>query len=208
MLKKETTVIYLLVISGAGMLFCFFNTNLSFSIVGTAVLLTTLYSIPLLPFKFLRFTRKAGVLKTILLAFTWAYVTAFIPMQKTYLLLSNANLFILTGRFLFMLMLCIIFDSRDMAVDKIRGLRSLATDLKPATLQVLIFIIFALLFISNFFFRNYGITVYQSIALQISTIALLIVYFYSNKKQGYLFYYFFVDGMMLFSALATYIAGI
>ena len=62
--------------------------------------------------------------------------------------------------------------------------------------------------ISNFFFRNYGITLSQSIALQVSTIALLAVYFYSNKKQGYLFYYFFVDGMMLFSALATYIAGI
>ena len=85
---------------------------------------------------------------------------------------------------------------------------SLATDLKPSTLKLLIYIIFAVLFISNFFFQYYGITIYQSIALQISTLALLIVYFYSGKKQGYLFYYFIVDGLMLFSALATYIAGI
>jgi len=37
---------------------------------------------------------------------------------------------------------------------------------------------------------------------------LMVVYFYSGKKQGYLFYYFFVDGMMLFSALTTYVASI
>ena len=208
LLKKEVTGICLFVFSAAGLLICFFQSALSINFIITAGLLTILYAVPLLPFKFLKFTRKAGVLKTLLLAFTWTYVTTFIPMQKSYLLLDNADFFILTRRFLFMLMLCIIFDNRDNAIDKMRGLRSLATDLKPATLKIIIYIIFALLFISNFFFRYYGITLYQSIALQISTIALLIVYFYSTKKQGYLFYYFFVDGMMLFSALATYIAGI
>ena len=105
--------------------------------------------------------------------------------------------------FLFMLMLCIIFDNRDKAIDKMRGLHSLATDLKPAVLKILIYFIFVVLFTSNFFYKDYGITFYQSIALQISTLALLIVYFYSAKKRSYLFYYFIVDGLMLFSALAT-----
>jgi 4-hydroxybenzoate polyprenyltransferase len=170
--------------------------------------LTILYAVPLLPVPFLKFTRRAGVLKTILLAFTWSFVTVIIPLQKDYWQLNNADIFIISRRFLFMLMLCIIFDNRDKDMDKIRGLRSLATDLTPVTLRILIYFIFALLFSSNFFFRNYGITLAQSIALQVSTIALLAVYFYSTKKQGYLFYYFFVDGMMLFSALATYIASI
>ncbi|MFZ1370493.1 MAG: hypothetical protein WAR78_08920, partial [Ferruginibacter sp.] len=93
-------------------------------------------------------------------------------------------------------------------VDKIRGLRSLATDLSPGVLKALVYIIFATLFISNFLFRDYGITWNQSMALQVSTVALLFVYFYAAKKRSYLFYYFFVDGMMLFSALATYVAGI
>ncbi|MEP7256000.1 MAG: hypothetical protein ABI666_09490 [Ferruginibacter sp.] len=208
LLKKEATAVLLLVFSAAGLLFCLWRSAIPISFVITAVLLTIIYSIPLLPFTFLLFTRRAGVLKTIVLALTWTYVTAFIPMQKTYLLLDNADLFIISRRFLFMLMLCIIFDSRDIAVDKIRGLHSLATDLKPGTLKFLVYTIFAVLFVSNFFFRYYGITIYQSIALQISTLALLIVYFYSTKKQGYLFYYFIVDGLMLFSALATYIAGI
>ncbi len=208
LLKKETSGYLLLLISAIGLLYCFLQAAIPLHFVVTAVLLTILYAVPLLPISFLQFTRKAGVLKTILLAFTWAYVTVIIPLQKDYWVLNNADLFIITRRFLFMLMLCIIFDNRDKEIDKIRGLHSLATDLKPVTFRVLIYLIFALLFISNFFFRYYGITLSESIALQVSTIALLAVYFYSNKKQGYLFYYFFVDGMMLFSALATYIAGI
>jgi hypothetical protein len=206
--KKEATALYLLFFSAAGLLACFFRSSLPLNHVIFAILLTVIYSIPLLPFSFLRFTRKAGVLKTTLLAFTWMYVTAYLPMQKNYAMLDAADFFILTRRFLFMLMLCIIFDSRDIAVDKIRGLHTLATDLGTATLQYLVYIIFIVLFATNFFSTYYGMTSYQSIALQTSTITLLIVYFYSTREQGYLFYYFIVDGLMIFSALATCIASI
>lgn len=207
-IKKEATNFFLFLTATAGMAFCFFKSALPINHVFVAILLTVLYSIPLLPFRFLYFTRKAGVLKTILLAFTWTYVTVFIPIQKSYLLLDNADLFIITRRFLFMLMLCIIFDNRDKAVDKIRGLHSLATDLSPAVLRILIYTIFVILFGSNFFYKDYGITLAQSVALQISTLALLMTYFYSAKKRNYFFYYFIVDGLMLFSALATCIASI
>lgn len=208
LLQYESTGFVLLVISALGSGICLYGSGLLIGHVVTAVLLTVLYSIPLFPVPFLQFTRKAGVLKTILLAFTWAYVTAFIPMQKSYGLLDHADLFVISRRFLFMLMLCIIFDNRDKAIDKIRGLHSLATDLKPGMLKLLVYIIFAALFVSNFFYPDHHITFNQSIALQISTLALLSVYFYSAKMRGYLFYYFIVDGLMLFSALATYIAGI
>jgi hypothetical protein len=208
LLKKEAAGLGLFLFAAAGLLYCLYRSSLPVEVIVTAFLLTVLYAIPLLPLRMLHFTRKAGVLKTILLAFTWAYVTAFIPIQKSYLLLNNADLFIISRRFLFMLMLCIIFDNRDKDVDKIRGLHSLATDLKPAVLRGLIYFIFAVLFISNFFSQDHGITFKQSIALQISTLALLAVYFYSAKNRSYLFYYFIVDGLMLFSALATYIAGI
>lgn len=122
--------------------------------------------------------------------------------------LDAADSFVIGYRFLFMLLLCILFDSRDMAVDKIRGLRSLATVLKPGQLNKLVMIIFGVMFSSVFFYKDYSITYHQSVALQVSALALLTVYFYAAKKQTYLFYYFMVDGLMLFSALATTIAGI
>jgi 4-hydroxybenzoate polyprenyltransferase len=198
----------ILLLSAAGAMYCLYKHSLPVEFICTSFLLTCLYALPLLPFKPFYFMRKAGVVKTFLLAFTWAYVTVFIPLQKSYLHLSSAELFVFTRRFLFMLMLCIIFDNRDKAVDKIRGLNSLATVLKPAQLRIFIYLIFVTLFSTNFLYRYYGITFSQSVALHISTLALLAVYFYSLKKRSYLFYYFFVDGMMLFSAIATYIAGI
>lgn len=207
-LRKETKGFLLLIVSSSGLLYCFSQSSISLQLVIPAVLLTVLYTVPLLPLSFLKFTRKAGVLKTVLLAFTWTYVTVIVALQKDYWLLDSADLFIINRRFLFMLMLCIIFDNRDKAVDKIRGLHSLATVLKPAHLRALVYLIFVILFTTNFSYRYYEITFSQSVALHISTLALLAVYFYSLKKRGYLFYYFFVDGMMLFSALATYIAGI
>ena len=208
LVKKELPEILLLLISAAGLMVCFLFSRLDYPPVIAAIFLTLLYSLPLLPFRFLQFTRKAGIMKTTLLAFTWTHVTAFIPLQKQVESLSNGDWFILTRRFLFMLMLCIIFDSRDIAVDKIRGLRSLATDLSPKNLRNLIGVIFVLLFATNFLFHYFGVSIAHAIAMQVSTIALLIAYYYSTKKQGYLFYYFFIDGLMIFSAFATYLAGI
>lgn len=206
--KNESTTLGLMLVAAAGMTYCFYQSGLTLKFVLPAFLLTLLYAVPLLPFRFLKFTRKAGVLKTILLAFTWAYVTVLIPVEKSSWLLNSSEVFVFTRRFLFMLMLCIIFDNRDKAVDKIRGLHSLATDLSPGLIKLLVFVIFAVLFGSNFFYKNYYISFSHSLALQISTLALLAVYFYSAKKRSYLFYYFIVDGLMLFSALATGIASI
>mgnify|MGYP003542020399 CR=1 FL=1 len=206
--QKERTGLFLMFFSGVGFVFCFLKSGLDISFALYATILTIVYAVPLLPFKFLRFTRKAGVLKTLLLAFTWAYVTVLIPLQKNYWMLDNADLFVFTRRFLFMLMLCIIFDNRDKNVDKIRGLHSLATDLKPLAFNLLVCIVFVVLFVSNFFYNSFHIHFYHSIGLQVSTLALLFVYFFSLKKRGYLFYYFIVDGMMLFSAIATLVAGI
>jgi 4-hydroxybenzoate polyprenyltransferase len=208
LLQQDKIAAVILAVSAAGTVLSFFKSSLNLPYVLTAMALTIFYAIPLLPFKFLHFTRKAGVLKTIVLAFAWTYVTAFLPLDKSPELLTGADIFIMSRRFLFMLMLCIIFDNRDKAVDKIRGLHSLATDLGSQQLLLLIAVIFVILFGTNFLCVTYGISFAQSIALQTSTIALLIVYFFSTRKQGYLFYYFIVDGLMLFSALTTFIAGI
>ncbi|MEI9959122.1 MAG: hypothetical protein WDM90_23050 [Ferruginibacter sp.] len=159
LLKKKMTGLVILILSAIGLCFCLVQYPLPAVFIITAFLLTCLYALPLLPFSFLYFTRKAGVLKTVLLAFTWAYVTVIIPLQKDYLLLNNAGLFVFTRRFLFMLMLCIIFDNRDKTVDKIRGLHSLATDLKPAHLRMLIFFIFVILFTTNFLYSYYRINI-------------------------------------------------
>ncbi len=191
-----------------GVIVLFLPSGVSLFNGGIAVLLTVVYSIPLLPYKSLDVARKAGFLKTILLAFTWMFVTAYIPMTGYPIQFSTLGILIMAKRFLFMLMLCIIFDNRDINVDKINGLHSLATDLSPKLMQWLISIVFVLLFTLNFFFGKHGVSSRQVMALQLSSLTTMVVYFLSRKKQGYFFYYFVVDGMMILMTLLTTIASI
>ncbi len=205
---SSPATVFFLLSGGLGVLLLFSTSHIALQNVGIAFLLTFLYSLPLLPLKHLAFIRKAGFVKTVLLAFTWMFVTAYLPMAQYHMQFSYLGLLVLVKRFLFMLMLCILFDNRDAAVDKIRGLSSLATDLSPAVMKWLIYILFCLLFAVNYLLWDNGITLRQHFALQLAGIATLIVYFFSTKKQGYIFYYFIVDGLMFLSALLVTLASI
>ncbi len=199
---------FFLLLGGVGACYFYFASHLSIVDAAVACLLTLSYSLPLLPFKQLAIVRKAGFLKTILLAFTWTFVTAWLPLADQNLHFTVIGILIMAKRFLFMLMLCILFDNRDIAVDKVHGLHSLATDLSPKTMQYLIYAVFVALFALNFFLGRHGLTAKQVAALQLSAIINLLVYFFSTKKQGYLFYYFIVDGMMVLMVLLTTMASI
>lgn len=192
----------------AGMLFCITRLHLvMYNIIFTFILLG-LYAIPVMPFKQLHFTRKAGFLKTILLAFAWTIVTILIPLQISILQMGHAVLLLFINRFLFMLMLCIIFDKRDAAMDKIRGLQSLATDIKPLLLHYLMGFIFVSYLAISYSLRAYQVSLLQVAALIVAGIITLFIYISSFKKRGYLFYYFIVDGLMFLSALLTGLAGL
>ena len=95
---------------------------------------------------------------------------------------------IFIGRFLFMLLLCIIFDNRDVAVDKIRGLQSLATAFNPIVLHFLIAFIFMGYCSINYFIKGYGVKTDQVIALDLIGLVSLIMYVVSLQKRGYFFY--------------------
>jgi len=206
--RKERIKIALLAVYATGLLICYFKSALTINLIWPAVALNILYTMPLLPFKVLSFTKRIGFLKTILLAFTWMYVTGFLPLQKTVDSLTGIEMALFLNRFLFMLLLCVVFDNRDASIDKIKGLHSIATDLKPAAVKFLVLILFVLLTGSVYFLRYFGMNLEQAFALLISALAVGYIYYLSLQKRGYFFYYFFVDGLMLFSTLAVYVASI
>jgi 4-hydroxybenzoate polyprenyltransferase len=106
-----------------------------------------------------------------------------------------------------MLMLCIIFDKRDVAVDKIRGLQSLITKMNPTTIKQLYnVVLLAYLFCSIYFFKNaFPVGILQPL---IMTLILWFAFKKSLQQRGYLFYYFFIDGLMLLSLAASYFTQI
>jgi hypothetical protein len=159
------------------------------------------------PVKALKRTVKAGFVKTVLLALTWTYVTIAIPAQLNLMEADLTVVLLFITRFLFMLMLCAIFDSRDSVVDKVHGLKSLATDVSRPVLKLIMLSTFFLYMIMGVMLRFYLHSLPQTIAFLITGAVVLFVYFLSLKKQGYIFYYFIVDGLMLFSAIATFVAA-
>lgn len=207
-LKHQLSNLLVLLPASAGLIIAASRLQNLLPEIGIALVLTLLYALPLLPFKLSLIARKAGLLKTILLAFSWAFITVYLPYQ----LAPSGNWYVmlqlLINRFLFMLMLCIIFDARDTKVDKIRGLQSLTTLLNSKTIKQIMLMIFAAYLINGFILRIYYQEIPQIAALLITGLCTALVYLLSLKKQGYFFYYFIVDGLMLFSALAAYVASI
>lgn len=203
--KRSSFLVLLLAISG--MLYCFTRLNLVMYNLIIAIVLLGVYSLPVMPIKQFLLFRKAGVFKTVILALSWTIITTLVPLQTSLLKMDQPGTMILINRFLLMMMLCLIFDKRDATVDKMRGLQSIATAIKPGMLHFL----FALFFIGYimicYFMNTYQVTMLQVIALMIAGVATLIVYVVSLKKRGYLFYYFLVDGLMFLSAMLTGFAG-
>lgn len=171
-----------------------------------AVFLTLLYSLPLWPFSFAKKLQSIGFFKTVLLAFTWAYITTILPAID----LLQTNIIpvcvLLAARFCFMLLLCIIFDKRDISVDKSHGLHSLATDTPEKSLNTIIHLVFIAYVVIGLMLRYNFNDKPQMFAFLITGGFVWWIYTLSLKKQGYLFYYFVVDGLMIVSALGSFIA--
>ncbi|MCY7292924.1 MAG: hypothetical protein LH615_12160 [Ferruginibacter sp.] len=207
-LKNNISFISMFLIAAAGSLFFLLQVQYLLIYILMGVFLTLLYSLPLWPYKPFKKLQKLGFFKTILLSFTWAYITTVLPaahmMQED--IFPIAILF--AARCCFMLLLCIIFDRRDISIDKLHGLRSLATDLPKQKLNIIIHIVFVLYFAMGLFLRFYFNDKPQMFAFLITGAIVWLVYNLSLKKRGYLFYYFLVDGLMLVSAMGTFIASL
>ncbi len=203
-LAKNAGYLYLLMLAGVGMAATFTQISFAYKWIAGAVLCTLLYSLPLWPVSWAHVLRKAGFLKTILLSFTWAYVTCLLPVfVEGFEIISAQILLLFATRFFFTLMLCLIFDERDAHIDKVHALHSLATDLGAKKTKVAMVSTFVLYITCGVVLRVLQQELWQLIAFAISGIAVWQVYRNSSKKQDYVFYYFVVDGLMLFTSLLT-----
>ena len=97
--KENISYFSIFFVAGAGMLVTLYFLPHIYLYVAIAILLTLLYSLPLWPFEFAKYLRKAGFLKTTLLAFTWAYVTIIIPSVPILFSEPSAVMTLLTARF-------------------------------------------------------------------------------------------------------------
>ena len=168
--------------------------------------LTLLYTIIVLPILKNIPEKSNGLMKTFILALTWTFVTVTIPLHDQWFQFGFWVL--ISTRFLFLLMLCIIFDARDSKLDFLLKMDTSVTKIDSKVLSVLMFVLILINGLLLFLFGKVFQSQSQVFVLMCSSALAFLLYLLSFKKRGYFFYYFIVDGMMLLSSFASYMLTI
>ena len=203
--QRNKNIHFILLIAGVLLiLFSFFSFHLKHFIILTCLAgIAFLYSFPFLPFGKRKRIKDYGIFKIITLAFLWTLVTVWFPV-------NNMNYdtalfsFIFIKRFVFMFVLCLLFDVRDIEIDDKESIKTLAVTLgkkKSYRLAYLSLILFILLSVAQFFYipqKGFLIAMLISSAVTFLTVEL------TKKTNSDYIYLAGIDGMMLLQALLIY----
>ncbi|HUZ57281.1 MAG TPA: UbiA family prenyltransferase [Hanamia sp.] len=200
-----------LVLLSAGVifiLFSFFNFHLKhFAILIGLGFIAMLYSFPFLPFGKRKRIKDYGFLKIITLALLWTLVTVWFPVNDMSVS-TSLFIFIFAKRFVFMFILCLLFDVRDIGIDNKEKINTLAVILgkkKSYFLSYILLIVFVLIsYFQYFYFPQTGFF----IAMLASAVATLGTLEITRKINSDFIYLAGIDGMMLLQALLVYLFSI
>lgn len=169
--------------------------------------ITFLYSFPALPFGKKKRLKEYGILKIITLSLLWTLVTVWFPVN---LMPYEPGLFwlVFAKRFLFMFVLCLLFDMRDTDIDREKGIKTFPVRFGIKNSYYLSYFILAIFLILSFIQNYYWGHPEFLFAMIISAVVTLIVILLTKKYKSDYIYLAGIDGMMLLQALLIYLFGL
>lgn len=177
-----------------------------FIVLAVFGLIALLYSFPFLPFPDKKRIKDFGLLKIITLALLWTLVTVWFPAdgenssQLTFILLF-------IRRFIFIFIVCLLFDIRDTEVDKLENISTLSVKLgvqKSYNLCYILLITFTVISLIQFIYVPNSV---QLIPMLLSSAATFYIIQLTRKNNADVIYLVGVDGMMLLQALLVIFAS-
>jgi 4-hydroxybenzoate polyprenyltransferase len=195
--------------TGIGLiLFSFLSFRLHhFMVLGILAAIAFLYSFPVIPFWRKKRIKDFGFLKILTLALLWTFVTVWFPVNNLFFE-KNIFIFIFLKRFVFLFVLCLLFDIRDIEIDRKENIVTLPVFLGKkksyyiAYIFLIVFIILSL--IQFFYFNDTGVL----IAMLLSAAATFFVVEHTKKANSDFVYLAGIDGMMLLQAMLVYLLGL
>jgi 4-hydroxybenzoate polyprenyltransferase len=163
-----------------------------------------LYSIPFLPFKQKKRIKDYGILKITTLSLLWTLVTVWFPIVESPFSIISFQLIFLR-RFIFIFILCLLFDIRDIEVDSAENINTLPIRMgirKTYRLAYGLLYFFVALSIIQLV-RNPDYI--QFSAMLLSATATFFIIRFSKGNKNDLYYLGAVDGMMLLQAILVII---
>ena len=169
--------------------------------------ISSIYSLPLIPFGKKKRIKDFGLIKIITLALLWTIVTVWFPADQ--LNFDHFSfLLIFSRRFIFMFLLCLLFDMRDLEVDADENIHTLPVMLgirRCYHLCYILLIAFVLLTIVQYVYSSQFI---PFIVMMLSAAITFVVVEHTKKHNSDYIYLAFVDGMMLLQALMVIFSSI
>lgn len=206
---KNKTLHKILFAIGIGLiLFSLFSFHLHhFIILGILGFIAFLYSFPVLPLGKKKRIKDYGFIKIITLALLWTLVTVWFPVVNDSF---NNGLFafVFFKRFVFMFVLCLLFDVRDIEIDRKENIKTVAVILGKqrsyvlAHISIVVFCIISC--IQFFYFGDAGVLV----AMLLSALITFFTVEYTRRSNSDFIYLAGIDGMMLVQALLVYLVSL
>lgn len=204
--QQNKNIHLILLIAGCFLiLFSLFSFHLEhFIILFILGCISFLYSFPFLPFAKKRRIKDYGFLKIITLSLLWTLVTVWFPVSgHAYDPVLFA--FVFVKRLVFMFILCLLFDMRDIEVDKSENIKTLAVVVglkKSYLLSYILLVVFLLLCLWQYFYLP---QMQFLIPMIISAAATLVTIEITKKSNSDFVYLAGIDGMMLLQAILVYL---
>ena len=204
--QRNKNIHLILLIAGSFLiLFSLFSFHLGhFFILFVLGCVSFLYSFPFLPIGKKKRIKDYGFFKIITLALLWTLVTVWFPVSG-HAYDTGLFIFVFVKRLLFMFILCLLFDMRDIEVDNSENIKTLAVVLghkKSYILSYLLLLVFVLLSVAQYFYLP---QMQFLIPMLISAAATLVTIEITKKSNSDFVYLAGIDGMMLLQAMLVYL---
>jgi len=206
-LQKNKFLIYLiLLISGFSSIYlCFFLGNGFFQFTMPAIIVSFLYPINFNINRKQFILRDIPLLKLLLIAFTWSYITLIVPVLYFNI---EIDLFVVSSffqRMLFVAAISIPFDIKDSQWDSIRTLPNTIGVNLSKFFAFSCLLVFDILLIINFINNDINLDYFIAVLLIIELSAVII--YYSNTKRSFVFYGILVDSLPIIMYIFIIIAS-
>lgn len=186
-------------------LFSFFSFHLKhFGILIALGGIAFLYSFPFIPFGKKKRIKDYGILKIITLSLLWTLVTVWFPVNSMDVE-TNLFIFVFVKRFVFMFILCLLFDIRDIEIDSNEKINTLAVFIgkrKSYFLAYILLIVFIALSVVQY--QYFPQSAFLP-AMLLSAAATFVAIEITKKSNSDFVYLAGIDGMMLLQAALVYL---
>jgi len=185
---------------GASLIILLFLCNklswLSIGIMVGAEIISTLYYLQ--PFNL----RRHGYIKPFLISSVWVISCGLVPLIENQLISDPGTWWFLASQFVFISVLCMLFDIKDNDKDYLSGVNTYANRFGVNITKIICALLIIIGFTCFYLFKSDANSLIASVILRILLLATIL---YTNDKRHAFYYYLWVDGLLIIQTILFFI---